>query len=133
MPVRGGIPVTDQQAAVVDHVVGQGPAYRVTVVSAGAGSGKTHTTVAAVLELVELRGASIDQFVLITFTEKAADELRARMERSLAERVRGASTEADRLFWQGQQERLAAAYAGTIHGFCRQILKTFGYDERVAR
>src|SRR4051794_21077066 len=101
MPVRGGIPVTDQQAAVVAHAAGQGTASRATVVRPGAGSGKTHTTVASVLDLVERCGAGIDQFVLITFTEKAADELRARMERSPAERVSQAATEADRLIWQG--------------------------------
>ena len=36
-------------------------------------------------------------------------------------------------FWQGQRERLVAGYIGTIHGFCRTILRTFGYEERVAR
>lgn len=133
MPVRGGLNVTDQQAAVVDHVAAQSPTCRVTVVSAGAGSGKTHTTVATVLDRVQAGGASVDQFVLITFTEKAADELRARMERALSDRRTGATVETERLFWQEQQERLAAGYIGTIHGFCRLILRTFGYDERVAR
>jgi len=106
--IRGGFPVNTQQAAVIDHLLAQSPTQRVTVVSAGAGSGKTYTTVAAVVHLIETRGASIDQFVLITFTDKAADELRERMERAIEERQRGASDGAQRRFWQGQRERLVA-------------------------
>jgi DNA helicase-2/ATP-dependent DNA helicase PcrA len=130
---RGGFPVNAQQAAIVDHLLSQGTARRVTVVSAGAGSGKTYTTVAAVVHLIETRGATADQFVLITFTDKASDELRERMERAVAEHLQGAATTDQRRFWQGQRERLAAAYIGTIHGFCRSILRTFGYEERIAR
>src|SRR5262245_27995436 len=84
---RGGLRVTAQQAAVVDHAI----SHLVTVVGAGAGSGKTHTTAATVLELLDRRTASIDQFVLITFTNKAADELRERMESLLRRRVEDAS------------------------------------------
>jgi DNA helicase-2/ATP-dependent DNA helicase PcrA len=126
---RGGLPVSNQQAAVVDHVV----ANPVTVVAAGAGAGKTHTTVAAALQLVQAGDASIDQFALITFTNKAADELRARLEKELAIRVLQASSEAERAVWQAQQELLSAAFVGTIHGFCSRILRGFGYAERIAR
>jgi ATP-dependent exoDNAse (exonuclease V) beta subunit len=95
--VRGGIAVTRQQAAVIDHVAAQSAGCCATVVSAGAGSGKTHTTVATVLHLAETKGATLDQFVLITFTEKAADELRARMERALHALAVAAGTAGRRL------------------------------------
>src|SRR5205807_10096845 len=118
---RGGLPVTPQQAAVVDAVLA-GP---VTVVGAGAGSGKTHTTLAAVLELIDAGPATLDRFVLITFTEKAAGELRRRIEEALAGRAAAAG--AGRRRWDQQRELLAAAYIGTIHGFCRFVLTTYGY------
>ena len=126
---RGGISVTKQQAAVVDHVLSN----QITVVAAGAGSGKTYTTVATVLELIGQRRASIDQFALITFTNKAADELRIRFEESIKGRYDIVDTEEDRLFWKRQQESLSIAYVGTIHGFCRQVIRTFGYDGSIAR
>ncbi len=126
---RGGLSVTDQQAAVVDQLLH----HSVSVVGAGAGSGKTHTTVAAVLEVLQRNLANLDQFALITFTNKAADELRKRMEQELAKRVKEATSVNERRFWRKQQERLAIAFIGTIHGFCSQILRTFGYEERVAR
>lgn len=124
---RGGLPVTPQQAAVVDSVLVQ----PVTVVGAGAGSGKTHTTLAAVLALIEAGQASLDRFVLITFTDKAAGELRRRIEDALAERAAAAG--AARQAWDEQRERMTAAYIGTIHGFCRFVLANYGYAEGVAR
>jgi DNA helicase-2/ATP-dependent DNA helicase PcrA len=120
---RGGLTVTHQQAAVVDRVA----ARRVTV--AGAGSGSTHTTVATVIGIVGQGGAALDQFVLITCTNKAADELRAQLEREVGRQVAAAADVATRLHWRDQQGRISAAYVGTIHGFCARILRTFGYSE----
>lgn len=126
---RGGLPVSGQQARIVDHVLDN----PVTVVSAGAGSGKTHTTVAAVLQLLQERRANLDTFVLITFTNKAADSLRGRLEEVLVERGRKTPDPVARRHWRYQHERLPAAFIGTIHSFCSQLIRTFGYDERVAR
>ncbi len=128
-PRRGGLPVNAQQAAIIDHLL----QHPMTVVSAGAGAGKTYTVVAGVLELLERTVASVDELVLITFTNKAADELRERLEEHIAARVAAAATHEERAFWRGQQERLSGAYVGTIHGYCAQLLRTFGYEERVAR
>lgn len=121
---RGGLPVNAQQLDVVDHVL----AEPVTVVMAGAGSGKTHTMVAAALELVERGEATLDQFALITFTNQAADELRDRLVGDLARHAA-----ADPARWGPQEERLGAVYLGTIHGFCHSLLRTYGYSELVAR
>ena len=85
---RGGQKVSEEQAAVVDHVL----THRVTVSDAGAGAGKTQTTVAAVFELLAQRpDAAIGQFVLITFTNKAADQLKQKLAEALEE-LRAAAT-----------------------------------------
>src|SRR4051794_14285937 len=127
---RGGQKVSEEQAAVVDHVL----THRVTVSDAGAGAGKTQTTVAAVFELLAQRpDAAIGQFVLITFTNKAADELKRRLAKALDDLQAAAATPEDRRRWGAAQERLGDAYVGTIHGFCRLVLKTFGYGAVVAR
>jgi ATP-dependent exoDNAse (exonuclease V) beta subunit len=111
-----------------------GLTHPVTVVDAGAGSGKTRTTVAAVFELLARRPeATLDQFVLITFTNKAADELRRRLEDALAELQARAPDAAGRRRWTRCRERLAGAYVGTIHGFCSQVLRAFGYGALFAR
>ena len=125
---RGNLPVNEQQEAVVDHVLG----HPVTVVSAGAGSGKTFTTVATVVELILQHRASAENFVLITFTNKAANELRDRIRSQLRGSLANAAPE-DRPFWRRQIERLGVAYVGTIHGFCSQLLRRYGYEQAVAK
>ena len=52
---------------------------------AGAGTGKTRILVDRVLEIVRRGVAEISQIVVITFTEKAAGELRARIRDRLHE------------------------------------------------
>jgi DNA helicase-2/ATP-dependent DNA helicase PcrA len=132
---RAGFAVSPQQAAVIDHLVSDYPSF--TVASAGAGAGKTYTTVAAVLYAIEQEhgqpnGASIDQFVLISFTNKAANELRVRIQEGIGSQLKRANSAETRFFWRQQQERLAGAYIGTIHGFCRRLLRLFGYLDNVA-
>jgi DNA helicase-2/ATP-dependent DNA helicase PcrA len=123
----GGFPVTPQQARVVKHVL-ENP---VTVVSAGAGSGKTYTLIAVVLALLD-RGSSIDQFALITFTNEGAEELRRRLEEAMQRRLAQAQGE-DKRFWRAQIEGLSCAYIGTIHGLCKRLLTAYGYGLYVAR
>lgn len=128
--IRGGLEVSAEQAAVIDHVLSQ----PLTVADAGAGAGKTHTTVAAVFELMmQCPDARIGQFALITFTNKAADELTSRLARTLRAIEADAPDATWRRRWTNAHEQLGNAYVGTIHGFCREILKTFGYGAEVAR
>lgn len=121
--MRGGLPLNSPQADVVDHVVTSGR----TVVSAGAGSGKTHTMLAAILELIELRRLRLDQVAMITFTNAAADEFRSRLQSELAAR-----SVADP-YWREQLELSSLSFIGTIHSFCRQLLRTYAYSGETAR
>jgi len=96
------------QARVVAH--DDGPA----AVLAGAGSGKTRcTTERAVRRLTECRVPS-DGLVLLTFTNKAAGEMRERLRERLAESVR--------LPW-----------IGTFHSFGNQLLRQHGKAVGVPR
>lgn len=137
----GEYELTRQQQAVVDHVCTSNDA--VTAVDASAGTGKTFTLVRAILTLIlnawhawqreDGKRLDIDQFVLITFTNKAADELEKKLYEALVNRHENAPT-AEKQLWAQQLERLSGAFIGTIHSFCKgQILRPFGYDQGVAR
>ncbi|GAA4982439.1 UvrD-helicase domain-containing protein [Pseudonocardia tropica] len=79
-------------------------------VEAGAGSGKTRSLVARIAALVE-SGVPMTAIAAITFTEKAAAELRDRLR--------------DKLEQQGQEravDELDGAAIGTLHAFARRIL-----------
>ena len=135
---RGGRRVSKEQRRVVDAFLDQ----PITVVGAGAGSGKTYTMVAAIIEHLQqgweghLKRTDINEFVVITFTNKAADDVRSKIRQGLHQQYDRAK-EDDNLeearFWRTQTERLSAAYVGTIHSFCRWILRTYGYEQQIPR
>src|SRR4051812_6799098 len=58
---------------------------RHAVVEASAGTGKTYILEHLVVDLILSRGASIDQILVVTFTEKATAELGTRIRRKLDE------------------------------------------------
>ena len=122
--------LTPEQRAAIEH---DGH----LVVTAGAGSGKTRVLVERYLRLLEGAGDT-DPFAAIlavTFTEKAAREMRERVRLTLERRARaGAPIERAR-----QAARLAAvesARIGTIHSFCATLLRAHpvetGLDPRFA-
>lgn len=119
--------LNEHQRAVLGHVA----EHSVTVVAAGAGSGKTHTMVAGLLDILDRSPtAHVDEFALITFTNRAADELGSRVEGAIADRARRSEGNGR---WFEQRERLTSAYIGTIHGFASRVLRTVGFSSYVAR
>ena len=91
------------------------------LVEAGAGTGKTSVLIDRLLSLV-LSGTSVARIVAITFTEKAAGELRVRLRSGLEEAARSHDGE------EGERLRAAVrevdrAHVGTIHGFCASLLR----------
>jgi ATP-dependent helicase/nuclease subunit A len=81
-------------------------------VSAGAGTGKTAVLVERVVRAVCDRGLDVDSILVITYTRRAAGELRTRIRAALAERGR-----------HDLARRLDGAWISTIHGFCARLLK----------
>ena len=102
------------------------------VVEAAAGTGKTTELVARIVCLVETGRARIGQIVAVTFSEKAAGELKLRIREQLEQR-RSALTpdsEAAHSTSSGQARRLSDAvhdfedaHVSTIHGFCAELLR----------
>jgi superfamily I DNA/RNA helicase/RecB family exonuclease len=72
-PVSAGPALDDAQQRVVDHKGGP------LLVLAGPGTGKTTTIVAAVAERIERRGIDPGRILVLTFSRKAAGELRDRI------------------------------------------------------
>ena len=56
------------------------------LVSAGAGTGKTRTVVGRCLRLID-EGCSLENVLMVTFTEAAAAEMRARLRKALEEKL----------------------------------------------
>lgn len=94
------------------------------LVEAAAGTGKTTELVQRVMAVIASGDGVIGSIVAVTFTEKAAGEmklrLRSQLERSLAS---GALSEVERPRVQAALGELEAARVGTIHGLCGDLLR----------
>ena len=97
---------------------------------AGAGTGKTRILVERVQEIVRRGLAEIDQVVVITFTEKAAGELRARVRDSLHQQLAGAA-EPELSRYRAALHGLVSAHIETIHAFASSLLREFPLEARI--
>jgi ATP-dependent helicase/nuclease subunit A len=93
------------------------------LVEAGAGSGKTTSIVARMLSLIESGKAEVQEIAAITFTNKAAAELRSRFRLRLEQRLRAAAEPAVRFRLEQALARIAEGFVGTIHSFCGRLLR----------
>ena len=97
--------VNPEQAAAID-------ASGLVFVSAGAGTGKTTVLVERFARAVCEGGLDVDSILAITYTERAAAELRSRIRARLIELGRPELA-----------RELDGAWISTIHGFCLRLLK----------
>ncbi len=95
--------LNDRQREAVTAPVGN------MLVVAGAGSGKTRVLVHRIAWLVEAEGASPGGVLAVTFTNKAAAEMRGRVERLLEGSAR-------------------AMWVGTFHGIAHRLLRMHWHD-----
>lgn len=95
------------------------------LVSAAAGSGKTYTMTHRIVERVKSKQLSMDRVLVLTFTEKAADNMRARMSQVLHDAV-SVALGADRQYLLEQELRLKQANISTIHAFCYKLINEHG-------
>jgi ATP-dependent helicase/nuclease subunit A len=102
---------------------------RDVIVIAGAGSGKTHVLVERFAALLETHAVS--QVVAITFTNKAAREMRERVRLRLDEKWAAAADEAERAFWSERIGALDSARISTIHALCASLLRANAAEARV--
>lgn len=98
---------TEQKAAVLNS---QGP----MIILAGAGSGKTRVLTYKVVYLIREKNVSPENILMVTFTNKAANEMKERIEKISGE--------------------LAKPLIGTFHSICARILriegKHIGFSEK---
>jgi hypothetical protein len=91
-------------------------------VEAGAGSGKTSSLIDRILALVGSGAAELRHTAAITFTEKAAAELRDRLRRDLEDGAEKADDAAVGARYRLALEQLDAAAVGTLHSFAQRLL-----------
>lgn len=102
-----------QQQEAIGHTTGP------LLIIAGPGSGKTFTLVERVVFLISHHQVQPDRLLILTFTDKAAAELRTRISNRLAE--------------MNIRFNLNEMYLGTFHSICLRLLEEFREFTRLRR
>ncbi|CAN5332819.1 hypothetical protein BH10CYA1_BH10CYA1_15530 [soil metagenome] len=117
--------LTEQQQRAVTSI------DRNVLVSAGAGSGKTHVLVERYIELLRCNPEmSVSNIVAVTYTRKAAAEMRTRLKAKIAQLQITTDLE-ERARWNQCYTEIDGARIVTIHSLCESILKAFPVDAAI--
>lgn len=92
-------------------------------VKASAGTGKTEVVVQKILKLLEVNNATLDQFAIITFTNKATNEMK---ERLLDRLYLSYLKMPDNRKLRRQIDISNILDISTIHSFCEKIIRKYG-------
>ncbi|MGI6209893.1 MAG: UvrD-helicase domain-containing protein, partial [Anaerolineae bacterium] len=107
-------PTTEQHQAITRQ-------DRALLVEAGAGTGKTWVLVQRFLHLLDRHPDwPLGGIIAVTFTEKAAREMRNRIRRGIEQRAAEAGPDSH---WQARRRSLEQLQVSTIHGLCSHILR----------
>ncbi len=90
-------------------------------VVAGAGTGKTHLLVEKYLDLIEEGHAGVSEILALTFTEKAAAEMKERIRKAVMKREG----------WEAVWDDLLSAHISTFHSFCARVLREFPIESGI--
>ena len=99
-------------------------------VTAGPGAGKTFVLVERYLEILRAKKVSVENIVAITFTNRAANEMRQRV-RDRVDGLLRSSADKERQTWLRHKRTLEGAVITTIHGFCSRLLHEFPVEANI--
>lgn len=98
---------------------------RSILVSAAAGSGKTTVLVERIRKLIIDEGTDIDRFLITTFTNAAAAEMKERLDKALRDEMKKPG--ADKTALTRQLSKLPSASIGTFHSFAFDVIRQYFY------
>lgn len=101
------------QLEAINHI--EGP----VLIIAGPGSGKTFTLVERIVNLIQNHGVEPESLFVVTFTEKAAQELTTRI--------------SNRLLQTGIKFNINEMFLGTFHSVCLRIIEDYREYSRLKR
>jgi ATP-dependent exoDNAse (exonuclease V) beta subunit len=101
------------------------------IVEAAAGTGKTSELVRRIAAVLRTGRTTVDRVVAVTFTRKAAGELRLRLRLELDAARATASPASEIQNLEDALKRLEEARIGTIHSFCAEILRQRPVEARI--
>lgn len=95
------------------------------IVSASAGSGKTFVMIQKLADFVQ-EGGDLDEVLAVTFTKKAAAQMKEKLRSALIARLPSAD-EKQKSNIKVQLGKISSADISTIHSFCSHLVRTYFY------
>lgn len=93
------------------------------LVEAAAGTGKTTSLIGRITELIRHKKCAIERLAAVTFTRKAAAELRARCQVQFETLVRNETDPVHKRYFEEALSHIDQCFIGTIHSFCARLLR----------
>jgi len=93
------------------------------VVEAAAGTGKTTALISRIVAVIRSGTTTLERVVAVTFTEKAAGEMKLRLRAELDRARQEACDPQQRAHLEHALLALEVAHINTIHGFCADLLR----------
>lgn len=93
------------------------------MVLAGAGAGKTYALIERMVASIRTGAADVDRMAAITFTRKAAGEMRGRFFLRLRKEAATVTTEKEAARLEKAVALVDQCFIGTIHSFCGRLLR----------
>ncbi len=90
------------------------------LLAAAAGSGKTAVLVQRIIELIQKDGVSVNELLVLTFTEAAAGEMREKIKKAI---LKALKENPENQHLQRQRLLMHASSISTVHSFCLNTLK----------
>lgn len=98
------------------------------IIEASAGTGKTYTICTIVSKIIREGYAEADQIAVVTFTEKAAGELKQRIVKRLEDDLADSSDKTETENLKNALAHTDEIRIGTIHSFCNGLLHEFSFE-----
>jgi ATP-dependent helicase/nuclease subunit A len=98
------------------------------IVEASAGSGKTTVLVERLVQMLASGACKVNELAALTFTRKAAGEMRSRFFVRLEAARFASDDERVRQRLTQSLDQVHQAYIGTIHGFCARLLREYATE-----
>ncbi len=108
---------TQEQLQAVEHKSGN------ILISASAGSGKTHTMISRLVRLVMLENVDVNQILAVTFTEKAAFDMKEKLKNALM-----GAQDGDKSRLYRQIALIPTCDISTLHAFCARLIRLYFYE-----
>lgn len=92
------------------------------IVSASAGSGKTSTMIARIIDLIKNKHADVKRLLVLTFTNLSASDMRVKLVEALEGEVNAGKLSAESLF------EVARSNICTIDSFCQTLVRKYCFE-----